>query len=519
VKTAPSILERVIGFLGSLWFWVILGLVLVAGAALHFARNRGTASSIAEDLAETGTRATLETPKAPTAAAAGALSATQKLRALKEEPGSIVVDERQTPDEPRPATVRPAVPEAESGDDEYHYPFEDTIAGETGINLDQSDSLTEADFHMAYGLYDQAAEIMTKAIEREPDRYDLRRKLLDICFVWGNADEFLTQARALKGMAGEEHAADWAKVAIMGSQICPGEGIFEAAGGAVSDVDVDLGEGDDAQASAEDEWLDFDVGASEVADMSPGDTQEQPALDEDVLEPPPVEAQLDEDEAPLDEDEATAEHTAELAIEDLGIDLDLGETGEHALKDLAERAPEFTDETGEYLADLASENEGTPVMATGEQASDDTEATMDVERPGLDEAWAGEESSELTPNQVMETPGDAEGDETGEVPLDDSLRLDDLTDDVDLEFDDEEVVNEDATQIAPSLGAADVDEDDATQEMPPVTMSVIGTKLDLARAYIDMGDPDGAKSILEEVLAEGDDAQKTEARELIESLG
>ena len=34
-----------------------------------------------------------------------------------------------------------------------------------------------------------------------------------------------------------------------------------------------------------------------------------------------------------------------------------------------------------------------------------------------------------------------------------------------------------------------------------------------------MGDPEGAKSILEEVLAEGDDAQKTEARELIESLG
>ena len=34
-------------------------------------------------------------------------------------------------------------------------------------------------------------------------------------------------------------------------------------------------------------------------------------------------------------------------------------------------------------------------------------------------------------------------------------------------------------------------------------MSEVGTKLDLARAYMDMGDPDGARSILNEVLQEG----------------
>ena len=37
------------------------------------------------------------------------------------------------------------------------------------------------------------------------------------------------------------------------------------------------------------------------------------------------------------------------------------------------------------------------------------------------------------------------------------------------------------------------------------TMTEVGTKLDLARAYVDMGDPAGARSILEEVLDEGDD--------------
>lgn len=46
----------------------------------------------------------------------------------------------------------------------------------------------------------------------------------------------------------------------------------------------------------------------------------------------------------------------------------------------------------------------------------------------------------------------------------------------------------------------------------------IGTKLDLAKAYLDMGDPDGARSMLEEVLIEGSDAQKGEARKLLAEI-
>ncbi|WP_319021211.1 FimV/HubP family polar landmark protein, partial [Pseudomonas aeruginosa] len=44
------------------------------------------------------------------------------------------------------------------------------------------------------------------------------------------------------------------------------------------------------------------------------------------------------------------------------------------------------------------------------------------------------------------------------------------------------------------------------------------TKLDLARAYIDMGDPEGARDILDEVLAEGNAGQQQEAREIIAQL-
>jgi FimV-like protein len=68
-----------------------------------------------------------------------------------------------------------------------------------------------------------------------------------------------------------------------------------------------------------------------------------------------------------------------------------------------------------------------------------------------------------------------------------------------------------ATQRLPS-------EDLALPDLEPVTMSEVGTKLDLARAYMDMGDPDGARNILEEVLHEGSAAQKQEAQRLMESL-
>jgi pilus assembly protein FimV len=45
------------------------------------------------------------------------------------------------------------------------------------------------------------------------------------------------------------------------------------------------------------------------------------------------------------------------------------------------------------------------------------------------------------------------------------------------------------------------------------------TKLDLAKAYIDMGDAEGAKSILEEVAVEGNDDQKKQAAELASQIG
>jgi pilus assembly protein FimV len=64
-----------------------------------------------------------------------------------------------------------------------------------------------------------------------------------------------------------------------------------------------------------------------------------------------------------------------------------------------------------------------------------------------------------------------------------------------------------ATKVAP----IDYPADFGSQE--------VSTKLDLARAYVDMGDAEGARELLQEVLKEGADDQQGEARKLLAELG
>ena len=74
--------------------------------------------------------------------------------------------------------------------------------------------------------------------------------------------------------------------------------------------------------------------------------------------------------------------------------------------------------------------------------------------------------------------------------------------------------DDDGAVATMTLAAGDMSDD--LQEAR--TMTEVGTKLDLARAYVDMGDPAGARGILEEVLDEGDDSQRQQAQGLLDSL-
>ena len=63
-----------------------------------------------------------------------------------------------------------------------------------------------------------------------------------------------------------------------------------------------------------------------------------------------------------------------------------------------------------------------------------------------------------------------------------------------------------------------LDEDDSMDDELMDGTDEASTKLDLARAYIDMGDAEGAKEILNEVVEEGGEAHKSEALSLLEKL-
>jgi len=60
--------------------------------------------------------------------------------------------------------------------------------------------------------------------------------------------------------------------------------------------------------------------------------------------------------------------------------------------------------------------------------------------------------------------------------------------------------------------------DDMDDLMLPDDVDEVSTKLDLARAFIDMGDTEGARGSLEEVMSEGNAEQKAEAKTLLDQI-
>jgi len=94
---------------------------------------------------------------------------------------------------------------------------------------------------------------------------------------------------------------------------------------------------------------------------------------------------------------------------------------------------------------------------------------------------------------------------------------------VDMDSVEPDAVSQDDNALEFDIDALDLDAtDEGEEEMQGdgelADLDEVSTKLDLARAYIDMGDPDGARSILDEVMDEGSDEQKDEARDIMTQL-
>jgi pilus assembly protein FimV len=469
---------------------------------------------------------------------------------------------------------------------------EDTMSSDSAVRFDQQDALAEADFHMAYGLYDQAADLVKIAIDREPTRRDLKLKLLEIYFVWGNKDLFLDTARDLYESRAEAAPGEWDKVAIMGKQIAADNEMFKGESGHVDLVDVNLEGGENrvdvdlfAEPSGEARQgldLEFASGerrgpndATQVAseldflldEQNDEDTQEQRTREIDALartqETPTIESPMIDrttstvrekiDNALFSKGTSTGD-TAELSIDDLGLDADSLDQGRaledtHTLdKDTIEDVrPLRDDEMTQLAPSLSSFDRTMEAPRVAERFDGDIESTGTIYIDQVDLTGAGGDTAEHPRPDVDSTAAMKKPLAMTDIDLD----LEDLSDarpnsdtlrharkDEDI-FSGDVFGSDDRTQEAPRggldldvgepLGAEDREptQRQATQalttemelsELEPVTMSEVGTKLDLARAYMDMGDPDGARSILDEVLAEGNPGQKQEAQRLMDSI-
>ena len=112
---------------------------------------------------------------------------------------------------------------------------------------------------------------------------------------------------------------------------------------------------------------------------------------------------------------------------------------------------------------------------------------------------------------------------TFEMPVPDSV-LDEVSQ---SKSDEDFEIDMDSTVQAPALSLSmdEEDEDDDEQETILVPRSSeseeqsaedeIGTQLDLAKAYIELGDNDNAKTILDEIVAQGNEEQKQQAQDML----
>ncbi len=497
---------------------------------------------------------------------------------------------------------------------------DDAVAHDAPVALDQGDPLAEADFHMAYGLYDQAADLVQIAISREPGRRDLKLKLLEVFFVWGNKDRFLQSARELAGSRDQALPGEWEKIVIMGRQIAPEDPLFANAGaltgaasggvdlnleGGQNRIDFDLQGEPVVSPGPSDPGVDLDLSAA-LGDTDPtgearkladsgvdfmlddpghrndatGSTREMPGApgprglsDTSTqritsgleMEAPTVEQpQLRGNDNPTIRTKldaatrsgmsAVSEQTAELALDDLGLDLgSLESTGTREQIDYPSVAPNGHDDTETTLSDsptmLSGLDDATrqllaraetergqtvvapqppkPQTSTGTWLFSDTDfADVVAKGPGRARADAPTQIvTQITPRPPV--PEDADLVSTSRLAKLDAKSVDldvgelngaghaGAANGIDLDVGTAAAADEDGTYVRTQRISAD---DAPLPELEPATMSEVGTKLDLARAYMDMGDPEGARSILTEVLSEGSVSQKQEARRLIETL-
>ena len=317
----------------------------------------------------------------------------------------------------------------------------------------------EVNTYLAFEQFDQAEKVAREAIATQPDNPEFHIKLLEVFYTAGNTAAYQEAARALHELTGGagEH---WQTAMAMWSEMSPGQPLF-------------TGEQTD-----EDEAAEADREPQDMTDVTPvGGLPVDPGPGQDAGQSAEAEAaRADTGEALLDFDPAAraekeddmaaapgpveASEADQIAIApgpeaDADIELDLSEL-DTAPKPLA--APDGDADDGIDL-DLSELDAIPPAETNGAP-----------DAPGRPEDMAAAD------------PGKAAG--SAQPPVDN----------------DEEI----ETVLIPRA--------DQPREQSPEDQ--IATQLDLARAYIEIGDKESAKDILDQVMAKGNADQRQQAEEL-----
>ncbi len=318
-----------------------------------------------------------------------------------------------------------ANPDAAAGDVSFLSDF--SQGGMGNIHTDEVDPIAEAEVYLAYGRDEQAEEILKEAVVKDPNRHELRLKLLEIYHQRNDLPSFETVAEelyaALEGKAGKV----WEKAEEMGRKMNPDNPLFRGAAAAA-------------------------VGAAAVA-MSHAEPPLTPSA-------PSPSASHDDLDFNLDFDMQKPSGNATPAPQEtLSMDAPIEMS---APAEPAKSEPEGIDfDFNSLMIEAASPATDAPQETPSFEATPDFGVSFESENETKDEP-----KFEAVPPELA----DAQGDD--------------------------------------GLGSAEFDSQ----------IDETATKLDLAKAYIDMGDADGARSILDEVLAEGNDLQKKQAAELARQI-
>jgi pilus assembly protein FimV len=351
------------------------------------------------------------------------------------------------------------------------------------IDTDEVDPIAEAEVYLAYGRDAQAEEILRDALQKDPNRQEVYLKLLEIQAQHNKVSAFETLAQEFFAVSHGQGEA-WEKAAALGRQIDPENKLYAGGGAAVAEA---LAPAPAAPAAA-----------AETAPMPP--LKFAPERTQSFTVPPALAPDLGM------EDVTATGKTVTQVEEPTTIGKPVAATKEFEALDfsLDDLAPRTVAPTQPPVAPAKPSLDATVKLDELEwdepvvKAPPKVEMAPELPEIRLPEPALAEVAATPAPASAAKPAAAAPAKAPAAAAQSAAgLELDKL----DLSFDPDRIPFEDPT---PSV--LDGQWHDAA------------TKLDLAKAYQEMGDIEGAREILREVLHEGDEAQKKEAQGLLDRL-